>query len=383
MDTFGTNELRRLTGQQAKPCVSVYLPTHVAGEQRQQDPVRLKNLLQRAEEQLAGGWMRTTEARQFLKAARDLPAEPPFWNERSDGLAIFVAPGSFHCYRLPVKFSELVHVNRRFHVKPLLPLLTAGDRFFILALSQNKVRLFSASRYSIEQVDVKGLAMKMDDALNYVENDRGSQVHTATRGSQGKQAAVFHGHGGQADRHKDDLTQFFRLIDAALQVVLRDESTPLLLAGVEYLLPKYRDVNSYSHVIGEALIGNCDRLTAHQLHEKAWPLIEPVIQQARDDAASEYGRLAGTAKASRDIRQILPAGHEGKIDTLFVDVQAHQWGLFDPSDATVELHDSQNTGDDDLLDLAAVETLSHGGTVYSVEREHVPNAASAAAIFRY
>lgn len=383
MDAFGTRELRDLTGEYDGPCVSVYLPTHVAGEQGQQDPVRLKNLLQRAEEQLSDGWLRAPEARKLIQAARDLPSDPAFWNERGHGLAIFMTPDSFQRYRLPRTFDELVMVNRRFHVKPLLPLLTGGDRFFILALSQNKVRLYVASRHTIESIDVPGLPSNMEDALNYDTTYRGSQTHSAMRGSVGKQAAVFHGQGGQPETRKEDLAQFFRLIDSALGRVLRDETTPLLLAGVEYLMPIYREISGYSHVADRELAGNCDYLSAYEIHQRAWPLMEPTFQRDREEAAAKYLQLAGTGKASDDIRQIVSAAHAGQVDSLFVDAHDLQWGQFDSQTATVELHDKPQTGDDDLLDLAAVQTLLCRGAVFSVPREQVPSGASVAAVFRY
>jgi hypothetical protein len=280
-------------------------------------------------------------------------------------------------------FDERVIVNRRFHVKPLLPLLTGGDRFLILALSQKKVHFFEASRSAIEQLEVTGLPTDMETALNYAGADRGLQVHSAMRGALGKQAAVFHGQGGQPDSHKDDLAQFFRLIDNALQPVLREETVPLLLAGVEYLLPIYREITSYPRMAERELVGNCDYLTAHQIHQRAWPLMEPTFQQAREAAAAKYRQLAGTGKACDDLRLIVPAAHEGKIETLFVDLHALQWGSFVPETATLEMHAAYAPGDDDLLDLAAVATLMRRGTVYSVEPELVPGSSSAAAIFRY
>ena len=44
MDSLGTRDLRSLTHEQSGPCVSIYMPTHVVGENGQQDPVRLKHL---------------------------------------------------------------------------------------------------------------------------------------------------------------------------------------------------------------------------------------------------------------------------------------------------------------------------------------------------
>ena len=68
---------------------------------------------------------------------------------------------------------------------------------------------------------------------------------------------------------------------------------------------------------------------------------------------------------------------------LFVDIKAHQWGMFDPQTVAIELHDGCESGDDDLLDLAAVQTLLHRGTVFSVHAEQVPGRESIAAVFRY
>ena len=245
------------------------------------------------------------------------------------------------------------------------------------------MRFCVASRFTIEYVDVPGLPANREDALNYAEADRGLQAHSAMRGSPGKQAVVFHGQGGQSDTRKDDLAQFFRLIDAALGPVLRDETTPLLLAGVEYLMPIYREVSSYSHVAERDLAGNCDYLSAHEVHQRAWPLMEPTFQRARKAAAEKFHTLAGTGTTSDDIGQIVSASHEGRIETLFVDTHALQWGRYDQQTAKVELRDEPQTGDDDLFDLAAVQTLSRRGAVYSVERGQVPSGAPAAAVFRY
>jgi hypothetical protein len=384
MDAFDASELWRvMTEPTSGPCASIYLPTHAAGEQGQQDPVRLKNLLQQAETQLVEHGMRPAEARTLLQTARDLPRDPVFWQDRSDGLAIFVAPASFRCYRLPITFDEFVAIDHRFHIKPLLPLLTDGERCFVLVLNPNQVRLFRATRYAIQEVVVPGLPANMEQTLNFAETDRGAQVHSAMHGSLGKQAAVFHGQGGKRDRRKDDLEQFFRQVDAALQPLLRDETAPLLLAGVNYLLPIYRAVNSYAYLAEHELVGNRSYLSPHQIHQLAWPLVEPLFRRARDQATAKYCRLAGTGKASADLRTILPAAHEGRIDVLFVDVHATQWGRFDARTATVDVHQQPKFGDADLLDLAAVQTLSHQGTVYSVDGNGVPGGRSVAAVFRY
>lgn len=383
MDGFGINDLRRLTAVEAEPCVSVYLSTHMGGQDGQQDRVRLKNLVHQVEEQLAKQWLRPAEARKLMQPVNDFPADPAFWDDRSRGLAIFVSPSSFDRFRLGLEFDELAMVDRRFHVKPLFRVLGEQDRCFLLTLSQNNIRFFRASRYQVEQVDVKGLPANMNDALNYTGADRGSQAHSAMQGSLGKQAAVFHGHGGQQDTRKVDLAAFFRQVDAVLKPVLREQRLPLLLAGVEYVLSIYREVNHYPHLAEQQLEGNCDPLTPHELRERTWPLMASIVGQARHRAAERYVELVSSGKTSDDINRIIPAAHEGRIDTLFVDEKAHQWGTFDPELAAVGLHQSCQSGDDELLDLAAVQTLLHRGSVHCLGRDQIPGRTPIAALFRY
>jgi hypothetical protein len=49
----------------------------------------------------------------------------------------------------------------------------------------------------------------------------------------------------------------------------------------------------------------------------------------------------------------------------------------------IHLHKKEKTGDEDLLESAAIQTLLNGGTVYMVEPEKMLDDESLAAVFRY
>ncbi len=68
---------------------------------------------------------------------------------------------------------------------------------------------------------------------------------------------------------------------------------------------------------------------------------------------------------------------------LFVAVGVQVWGRFDPEKDNVSTHKSPEPGDEDLLDLSAIQTLLKGGTVYAVSPEEVPDQALVAAVLRY
>lgn len=385
MDLLSKRELEELTGKPEGPCVSIFLPTHRAGAETQQDPIRLKNLLGEARERLVETkGLRATEADEVLEPARDLLSDNVFWRYQSDGLALFLSPGAFRSYRLPLDFEELAVVADRYHLKPLLPLLAGDGRFYILALSQNEVRLLGASRYGVDEVELgDNVPESLADALKFDDPERQLQFHTgAGGGGGGGRAAVFHGHGAEDDQ-KDDILRYFHKIDRGLGEVLKGQEAPLVVAGVDYLLPIYREANTYPGLVEGGITGNPEELSAEQLHERAWEVMEPRFSEARREAAERYADLAGTGRTSTDPREVVPAAYYGRVEALFAASGLRRWGAFDPSTGEADLHDEPEAGDGDLLDFAAVQTILNGGTVYVTDPEEVPAKADVACVFRY
>nr|NIL96099.1 hypothetical protein [Planctomycetales bacterium]NIM07991.1 hypothetical protein [Planctomycetales bacterium]NIN07469.1 hypothetical protein [Planctomycetales bacterium]NIN76575.1 hypothetical protein [Planctomycetales bacterium]NIO33763.1 hypothetical protein [Planctomycetales bacterium] len=282
MDRLSEQEFQQLLSQEAKPCVSVYLPTNPAGADSQQDTLRLKNLLQAAEQQLVQQGHRAADVREWLRPGRQLLSDQPFWAGRSEGLAVFISPQKSYFYRLPYRFDESLNVGNRVAVKSLLPLLGGQGHFYILAISQNKVRLLKATRDEFKELDL-AIPQDMTSALNYDQPQEISQAHSASAG-RGKQAAVFHGQGGGPDASKEELQQYCRMIDTAVQAAVRDQPGPLVLAGVEYVLSIYRNGSSYDRLVADSLQGNTDRLTPHELHAQAWPIAQVALQEPRAEA---------------------------------------------------------------------------------------------------
>jgi hypothetical protein len=382
VDTISIDDVKQLASFKEATAVSLYLPTHLAPDARQ-DAVRLKNLLERAEDELEARGMRRSEAKELLAAAGKLPADMDFWKGKSQGLAIFVTPKLFRAYRLPQAFNESLIVHRRLNIKPLLPVADRGERFLLLALSQNHVRLLDVTRSRSNEVVVKGLPENKRQALNYDGADRGEQVHEGMRGSLGKQAAIFHGQGGVKDTAKDDLTQFFQSVNRALDPVLRKQTVPLLLAGVDYLLPLFRQTCSYAHLLERHLAGNCDLLTSHQLHERSWEIMRPVFDRPRREALAKLCQLLGTGRASADAAEVAGAAMIGKIDMLLVDIGQEQLGTFDTNLGKAVVCDHACDDSEDLVNLAVSETLLRNGTVFAAEPRELPASGPLAAIFRY
>lgn len=384
MDLISREEIKALIEQPPQNSVSIYMPTHPAGPEVRQDPVRFKNLIKEAEARLIDAGLEQNEAMELLAKAHQLDQQN-FWEQLGDqGLAVFISKDIFRYYTLPVDFKELVVVTDRFHVKPLLPILNGNGRFYLLALSQKDVRFFEGTHYTIKEVEVENLPKSLDEALNYDETAKDGQSRTGTGPS--SQPGAFHGQGSpDRDKHQEDILQFFHRVDGALHEKLREQTAPLVLAGVEYLMPLYRSANSYQHLMEEGITGNVKIESGKELHDQAWPIVEAQYQKSQQEVVERFNELFGsnTGIASNDINQIVPAAYYQRVDSLIVAVGQQQWGLFEHTSQTLYLHEEEETGDEDLLDFAAAHTLLNGGTVYAVPPEQVPFSSPVAAIFRY
>ncbi|MHC9544861.1 MAG: hypothetical protein AB9903_35550 [Vulcanimicrobiota bacterium] len=279
MKIFTRKELEKLTEINKGPCISIYMPTHRAGRETEQDPIRFKNLVNDAEKHLQGTGLTGIEVEKTLAPAHKLHQDSDFWRHQSDGLALFLAPGVSHHYRLPFRFEESVVVDNSFHVKPLMPLLAGDSLFYMLALSQNEVRIFQGTRYGAQEIFPEDLPESVASIL-YGDFEKQTNYHSGTPRGRGGRPAIHHGQGGANEESKDNILRFFQKINTGLHDLLKGETAPLLVASVEYLLPLYRKANTYTYLMDEGLSGNPEELSAEKLHEKAWAIVQPYFQKS-------------------------------------------------------------------------------------------------------
>lgn len=379
------DDVRDLMARSAPNCVSIFMPTHRSGRETEQDPLRLKNLLGQAEEELRALGLRGPDADAVLDPGRTLLQDKAFWQNRQEGLALFFAPGWWRTLATPVALDESIVVSGRFHVRPLLPVLSPDLRFYVLALSRHGARLLAATRFTIEESDVRDLPAGMDDVLDIVETERQLQSHVAARrgSSRAGGSVAFHGHGLGRDAADERLLEYFRAVDRGVAAVVRADDAPLVLAAVEHFLPLYRQVTAVPTVIDAAVPGSPDELADTELHRRAWALVAPLAEREIDERLASYGEHAAKGGAAHSIGSVLRGAQAARVETVFVPIDHAIWGKFDEVNGRARIHESRRTGDEDLLDRAAVETIRNGGNVVSLPKERLPDGGPLAAIMRY
>jgi hypothetical protein len=378
MFTFDREDLRILLAPHEAPCVSIFTPTHRRRPLSDHDPIRLRNLLRDAR-------YRVSEAGfdDVAQALMDPLAElAGSWKSapRRDGLALFRSSDLLAQYTLPAPVPERLVVADTFHVRPLLRLLQANQRYYVLALSQKQVRLFEGTPFSLDPVELEELPRSLHDALGSEHDAAFLNVRTAGRGSE---SAIFHGHGDAEEAREADLRRYFRRVDAAIWKLLRREQTPLFLAGVARHATAFRELCRYPFVADHGVEGNVDDVEAGELRERVRPLVDELFRARRAEALEELSHARGRGLAEVKLGAVGRHAVQGRVRQLLLAEGRQVRGRFDFDDGAILPAASGDDLADDVLDDLAQAVLVRAGDVMTIPATDMPEEAAAAAILRW
>ena len=369
-------------------CITLYLGSHAAGVavNEHYDPIHFKNQLQEATRRLTEKGHNEDFIKRLLKPGFDLIRNDEFWTTLSPGLAVFIAEGYFKFIRMPLPpIEELLVMEPTFYVTPLIPIMTSKEYFYLLVISKQCAKLFKADAWSMEIVP-----LDLPQSIEEVKRVSGLDATTFRSGSTGSRApsasqeGSYHGTGGGNPDGKDNMLVYFEAVDDILwEKVLNKENVPLLLAGVEYVLPIYKNACDYKNVWPQSLTGNRDNQKTKELYEDAKELMKPYFEQKITRALALYMNNSANGKTSSIAADVIPAAYYSQISHLFVTKGEHIWGTFDEMANELRFHDTPDEDGEDLIDNAVVKTLANGGEVFLLEKEKMPAETQIAAVMRF
>ena len=381
ISTTDFNQLAQATG---KCLLSLYLPTSYVGRE-QEDRIAFKTLLQNAEKEVQN-CLKTDETDELLKPAFDLLDQPEFWRNQKRTLAVFIGAGNVRIEKLRHPVNEaFFHVDEQFYLAPLVPAATGSSQdFFLLTLARENVNLFLVDQEGLQEIAVEGIIPQnpMEDLL--FDTPDASLVRNGSEGSNA-QSQVFSGHGAGKDRELGHLKNFLDRVDEGVRELLRNETRPLLLAGVRELIPIYHEANGYEHLVTEVYVeGNVDYNKPAELHEKAWSIMEPLLNQQQERDVEIFGQNYALDEAGTTLLTIVPAATNGRITALWLAEGARQYGKYDAATNGVTFGNEGEDGNYELFNYAAVKAMQTGARVYVVPQGTLPvPTGNACCIYRY
>jgi hypothetical protein len=386
MEVVSSNDIKELIKRDNKAHVSIFMPTRSGGGMDPQGPIRLRNLLRVAAEKLENLGLRSTEAKIFVKPAESLLTNNLFWRQQSDGLALFIESNRYLYYRIPLNLREEVSADNRFHIKQLIPLLSNFGWIYVLVISQHEIRLLQCTATGSVRLILENIPRSREEALFLEIPDNRVRYHvsSAERGSNfGGATAIQSGEGSRPNYEKRNMMQYLYQVSNGVQNILKGETAPLVLAAVDYIHPMYRDANLYNNLLPEGIMGSPDGVSDEVLREQAWTIIRPYLENIQSEAVSDFQKSAGTGLTASDLTDVIPAAYHGRVRFLFLADDVQQWGRYSVDNNTVTIHSREDKENEDLLDLAAFQTLSHSGIIYAMHSEDVPGSPVASAILRF
>ncbi len=365
------------------PCLSLYQPTHRHGPENQQDPIRFGNLVKALEESLLQKYSKR-EIQTLLDPFLVLAEDRDFWEHTFDGLAVLSARGMFQVYRLQQLVAELAVVADSFHTKPLLRVLQSADRYQVLGLSRQAIKLFEGNRDSLDEIDpAPGVPRTITEALGG-ELTEPHQTVASYGGVGGSHSAMHHGHGGKESEVDIDAERFFRAVDRG---ILEHHSRPAALPLILATLPEHRQLfHHVSHnplLMDEGIDIHPDALPADELRQRAWQVFEPHYLERLNGMIEEFGRANAKDLGEEDVAHVAKAVIAGRVGTLLIEADRDIPGRINAETGNIEFGHSADPEVDEVLDDLGELTLKMGGEVVFIPTERMPTKTGIAAIYRY
>lgn len=383
IDDITDDDLRAIAAVEDPLAVSVLMPTFTAGREVRQNKVRFKNLLGKVRETMDRRGIRSDQIESRLGGGEALCENEAWWQHQGHGLAWFADGSGSQTFRLPVEVEERYELGAHHYLRPLIVVPQENRRFFLLAVSQNRVRLFRGDRFQIDQLEPDDLPSDLRSALNIDEFTQSLQQHSTTS----RQIAgdmTFHGQGGAGMevQKRDEILPFFRRLDHVFRSHFGEQRLPLLFAGVDFLFPIFQQASNYAHLVDHPIEGNPDELKPKELQQGAMKAIRCDFDKVIDDAIATYHREVGRHEAGTDAWSILTAARDGLVDTLMLCEGDTRWVVERDAGKNFRDADPGSDGAFELGNEAAVSTLRTGGRVLSCPRDKMPDRHTMAAVFR-
>lgn len=361
-------EFNVLSALRADACVSVYLETTPLSQESDASRIALKNLARQAREQLESTGFDKRRLAALMEEFDDLFDDDGFWRLQANSLAVLATADMLRTFRLPNKLVPAIVVSDRFHLKPLLRSITFPHSAFVLALSENAVRLVEV------HAEMAPAEVKVED----LPRDAASAVGKSTLNDRSPSGRI-QGLEGQNVR----LRQYARQVDSALRAVLAGRDTPLILAGTGRLPSIYRSVNSYPGLLGEGIDTSPDRMSAAELASVARPLMDAAYKAELSRMRALFEARAGAGRATTDVSDAARAATYGAIEALLLDIDNVMPGTVDETTGAVTFADGSDATNYGIVDEIAARALASGATVLGVRKPDLPGDGALAAIVRY
>jgi len=253
--------------------------------------------------------------------------------------------------------------------------------FYLLKLSQKQVDLLRCAGLQAEPVDLpKGIPRTLEEALEFKPPDHDLENRSPAGSSAPAMRGIRFGTGSGRENARVYLADFFKAVDRGVRELVQGKATPLILAGVGEDTVIYQSISEYPRLLEDSIHGSASMPSPQdELLRQAYAIIRADCTERAAASLVEMKERMAPARFLTDLDAILRAAVEGRVGWLYINEDAQIFGVFEG----VRRGGRLDWGEEDLLNVAALETLLQRGSVYALPDAKMPDGVAVAAGLRY
>ncbi|MDY0343002.1 MAG: hypothetical protein RBR28_05475 [Lentimicrobium sp.] len=342
-------------------CVSIILNTHRTSPDNQKDKLTLKNLIKEAEERLLKG-KDIKRGKAMVERLNQLE-ETIDHRQNLESLLFFVNEDKSAFVRLPISVENRVVIGETFATRDLVRTMHLEEPYFVLVLSQQKVRLIEAFSDKV---------ISENDTVFPIEN---TQFYSTNRVEL-----------SNATRQRNLLVEFFNRVDKQVNIIRKSNPLPVLICSEEGNYYEYLKVADQKGSIYKTYL-NKNRLDekAQAIVSDAWKIVKEAIIHKNNERKSELEKAVGAGNFLTDQNDIWKAIKDGRVQTLFIEQGIFQPAIVEDNVLTMASPQDWNKESfvDDIFDEMIELNMNFGGDVVFLSQGALDKFNGLAAVTRF
>ncbi len=354
-------KLKELKDITSESCVTIILNTHRTSPDNKKDSLTLKNLIKEAEERLFADENKR-DAKQLVERLKDLESQIDH-SHNLESLIIFVNEDVAEYTRLPIAVENRVVVDHSFATRDLVRALHLEANYYVLVLSQQKVRLIEAFNDKI--VSEIGNPFPIENTQFYSTN----------------KAEL-----SNASKQTNLVAEFFNRVDKEVNKVRKENPLPVLICTEESNYHEYLKIADQKQSIFDTYL-NKNRVDekAHAIVTEAWAIVKDYTVEKNNARKQELKTAVSQNKFLSDTNEIWKAIKQGRIQTLFIEQGKFQPAIWENDQiqyVSDGLRDKKEVVDD-IYDELIELNMNYGGDVVFLPKGELSDFNGFGAITRY
>jgi hypothetical protein len=374
VDTPNDRELAALFAVKADACVSIYLRTTPITPDVGASKIEFSNLIREAVNQLEARGVPRARRADLQELLEDVLDDEIYWLYQANTLAVLATPDQIRTFRLANQIDSRVEVSDRFDIKPLLRATTFDHSAYVIALSENRVRLIEIfADLPPEEIQVPDQPRDLQTELG-LDNRQKPQTRRPGSGDRGQT-------GGTA--RKLDLARYCRRIDAALAPALHGSDIPVIVMAAQPIASIFHNQCSAENLLPQIISHSPDRLTLGEIAAEARKVLEVHYRGKVEDFHEHYQRRLQSHRSSDNLEEVARAATFGSIETLYIDIDSKLQGTLDEQGGAVDYAPHEGVVAYSLVGEITRRALASGAKVIALRKGDMPGASEVAATLRF